>query len=118
MKQYIEIPAQPVDMKPRADRSWKISFETRELSGRDVSLLADHFQGEGWLLFKPNNPIEPPEIPKGDADSGTKSHSQRLRDVIFIYWKQKGSKGDFEMFYRTQLEKLIEHIKGKLEPES
>lgn len=117
MKEYISIPAQPVDFKPRADRSWKLVFETRELSGSDVSLLADHFQNEGWLLYKPNEHIKPSEIPQSDADSGTKSQSQRLRDVIFIYWKSLGSKGDFESFYRTSLEKLIEYMKTKLPEE-
>lgn len=117
-KTYIEIPAQPVDLKPKADRSWKLTFETRELNGSEVALLADNFQGEGWLLFKPNDHINPSEIPKAIADSGSKSQSQRLRDVIFILWKQQGGKGDFEMYYRTQMEKLIEYVKQKLEPES
>lgn len=104
-------------MNPRADRSWKIVFETRELSGDEVKLLADNFQGEGWLVFKPNSDISLAEIPQDQAEPGTKSQSKRLRDVIFILWKQKGGKGDFETFYRVYLEKLIEYTKSKLEPE-
>jgi hypothetical protein len=106
-----------MNMNPKQDRSWKLVFETRELGGEEVKLLADNFQGEGWLLFKPNGAITMDEVPDGDADSGVKSQGQRLRGVIFILWKQQGEKGDFESFYRTYLEKLIEYTKGKLQPE-
>lgn len=117
MADLISVPAQVMNMNPRADRSWKIVFETRELSGEEVKILADNFQGEGWLVFKPNGDIQIEEIPEGRADSGTKSQSQRLRDVIFILYKQQDSKVDFETFYRVYLEKLIEYTKTKLEPE-
>ena len=117
MGSLISVPAQVIDLKPRADKSWKISFETRELSGEDVKILADNFQGEGYLLFKPNEYIVPEEVPTDQADSGAKSQSQRLRDVIFVLWKQKGGKGDFETFYRVYLERLIEYVKSKLEEE-
>lgn len=115
MKQILTVPASVVDLKPRQDRSWKLSFETRELGGEEVALLADHFQGEGWLVFKPNAHINAEEVPEDVAESGTKTPSQRLRGVLFIWWQQKGSKGDFEAFYRTQMEKLIDFIKGQLE---
>jgi hypothetical protein len=116
-KPLISVPAQVINMNPRADRSWRLQFETRELAGDEVKILADNFQGEGWLVFKPNDAIVQAEIPQGDADSGTKSQSARLRDVIFILWKQAGEKGDFETFYRTYLERLIEYVKSKLQPE-
>lgn len=114
----ISVPAQVMGMNPKQDRSWKLVFETRELAGEEVKILADNFQGEGWLLFKPNGNITQAEVPEGDANSGIKSQSQRLRDVVFILWKQKGEKGDFESFYRVYLEKLIEYTKSKLEPET
>lgn len=117
MGSLVSVPAQVVDLKPRADKSWKMSFETRELAGEDVKILADNFQGEGWLLFKPNGLIVPEEIPLDQADSGAKSQSQRLRDVIFVLWKQKGGKGDFETFYRVYVERLVDYVKSKLEPE-
>ena len=116
-KEIVQVPAQVVGMNPRQDRSWKLVFETRELSGEEVKVLADNFQGEGWLLFKPNsNGLIPEEIPDSDADSGVKSQSQRLRDVVFILWVQQGKKGDFESFKRVYFEKLIEFTKSKLEP--
>lgn len=103
-------------MNPRQDRSWLVKFETRELTGEEVKVLADNFQGEGWLVFKPNSGgVELAEVPEQPAESGVKSQSQRLRSVIMVLWKQKGAKGDPEAFYRTVTEKLIESIKDKLE---
>lgn len=113
----ISVPAQVMGMSPRADRSWKLIFETRELGGDEVALLANNFQGEGWLLFKPNGQVSMDEVPEGNADSGTKSQSQRLRERIFIMYKQSGSRVDFETYYRTTLERLIEYISSKLEKE-
>ena len=113
----ISVPAQVIGMNPRADRSWRIQFETRELNGEEVAVLADNFQGEGWMLFKPNGTITEAEVPDGDADSGVKSQSERLRAVIYILWKQQGGKGDFESFKRVYFEKLIEYVKSKLTPE-
>lgn len=115
--QLVSVPAQVINMNPKQDRSWKLVFETRELAGDEVKILADNFQGEGWLLFKPNGNITQAEIPEGDANAGLKSQSQRLRAVIMVLWKQQGSKGDPNAFYATYMEKLIEYVKSKLEPE-
>ena len=38
-----------------------------------------------------------------------------MRAVMFVWWKQLGSNGDFEQFYRTKMEKMIEIVKGKLD---
>lgn len=110
----IQVPAQVVGMNPRQDRSWVVKFETRELSGDEVKILANNFQGEGWLVFSPND-IAQIDIPETQAEAGVKTPSQRLRAVIMVLWKQQGSKGDPESFYRTTMEKLVEYMKTKLE---
>lgn len=115
MEGLIQVPASVVGMNPLKDRSWKIMFETRELSGDEVSILADAFQGEGWLVYRPNAEVKISDIPEGYADPGVKSPSQRLRAKIFILWKQKGGKGDFESYYRTSIERLIGIIDEQLE---
>jgi hypothetical protein len=117
MKQLIQTPAAVINMNPKADRSWKLVFETPELSGEDVKLLADNFQGEGWLVFSPNE-ITTDQIPTERAETGGKTQSKRLRDVIYVLYEQRAEPGgDFEAFYRTQMEKLIDFVKSKLEPE-
>jgi hypothetical protein len=113
----ITVPAQVIGMKPRADRSWKLEFETRELAGDEVKILADNFQGEGWLLFRPNpdSGIESAEIPNTDADAGMESPSIKLRKRLWLLWKQQGSKGSFDNFYLTYIQRFMEFIESKLE---
>lgn len=117
MRNLVQLPASVIDMKPKADKSWKLSFETRELTGPEVSLLAENLQGEGWLVYSPNE-LSTRDIPQEAVESGAKSQSKRLRDVIFILYKQRNEPGgDFESFYRVQMEKLVDFVKSKLEPE-
>lgn len=114
----ISVPAIVHGMNPRADRSWRLVFETRELAGDEVKLLADHFQGEGWLLFKPNaDDISLAEVPDTDADAGLESPSVRLRKRIWLLWKQGGEKGSFDNFYLATIGKFMEFIESKLEPQ-
>lgn len=114
----VSVPAQVMNMNPRQDRSWKLQFETRELTGEQVKILADNFQGEGWLLFKPNGTISLNEVPEANADAGVKTQSQRLRGAIMVWYHQQNIKGDPEAFYRTKMETLIEYVKSKLEPDN
>lgn len=115
--QLVQIPAQLVGFNPKQDRSWKLAFETRELPSEQVKLLADNFQGEGWLVWKANSEVTQDEVPEGNAEPGTKSASRRLRDRLFILYKQKDIRVDFESFYRTSMERFIEQVDEKLEPE-
>lgn len=116
--ELIQVPAQVVNLSPKQDRSWKLVFETRELSGDEVKILADNFQGEGWLVFKPNaDGVLPEEVPTSSADAGVKSQAQRLRGAIMVLWKRTGGKGDPEAFYRTMTEKLIEYVLNKIPEE-
>lgn len=116
-KNLVQIPAQIVDFRPKADRSYKIAFNTRELSGVELAILADNFQGEGWLVFSPNE-ITQADIPQGQADSGMegKTPSQRLRNVLYVLWEQRGKPmGSFETFKAAQYEKFIDAVKERLE---
>lgn len=110
MPNLLRVPVQVIDFRPKADRSWKMSFETRELSGEEVALLADNYQGEGWLVFSPNEEIAVGDIPSEAAEAGVKSPAQRLRAKVFIYWKQHINRGDFESYWRTYVQREIERI--------
>lgn len=115
-KELIQVPAIVQGFQPLKDRSWKLVFSTRELSGEEIQILADSYQGEGFLLFKPNADIKPSEIPEGIADAGVKTPSQRVRSKLYILWKQRGEDGSFENFYRNMYQKFEDIIDSNLEP--
>ena len=115
-QEIIQAPVIVEGFRPKKDRSWSIQFTTRELSGEEVKLLADSYQGEGFLVFKPNDDIKPSEIPEGIADAGVKTPSQRVRTKLYILWKQRGEDGSFENFYRNMYQKFEDIIDSNLEP--
>jgi len=105
-------------MRSLADKSWKLTFETQELSPEDVAELA-RFKGEYLRLYlvtgeleKELTPPEPPDLPKGK-----KTPSQRLREILYVYWnEQTNKKMEFNEFYEKYINQLIERIKEKLAP--
>lgn len=114
----VTLPAIFTKAETRVDGSIKIVFETREM-GEDAATLFGLVHKEGWLLFSPNELKEADltDVPDEKADSMTasKTRAQRLRATLFVLWKQRGEQGDFESFYSAQMDRLIEHIKDKLE---
>ena len=96
------------------DGGLSIGFHTNELSIEEKVRVSEFHNEFGFLLFKPNQFSEE-EIPREQAIDGGKSSSKRLRDIIFIFWKQQGGAGEFESFYRRQMEKIIDKIKEQLD---
>lgn len=102
----------------RVDGSVKLEFDTRELSGVDIAVLADYRMKEGWLLFAANeNDLKEADVPDEKADSmtGQKTQAQRLRATIWRLWEMNGKKGDAESYYKSVMEGLITQLKEKLE---
>lgn len=102
------------------DRTVKVEFETNELTPDQFAEISRHIQMFGFLAFKKDKfkseQIKLLDEAKVGYEDKTKTPSKRLRDVLFIAWKQSdnGYK-DFEDFYRYQMEGFINHIKSKLE---
>lgn len=98
----------------KSDLGVSLRFSTNEVSKEDVLALMEAKNTFGWLMFRPNE-FRPSDIPTEDAEDTNKTPSKRLRSVLFILWKQRGSKGDFEQFYREKVELVISEIKSKLD---
>lgn len=99
------------------DGSCTLSFTSgQEINDDHVIYLLNAGRRDelGWLLWSPN-PIQVEDIPKEQAEENQKTAAQRLRATLFVLWKQQGEKGDFEVFYRDRMEKLIDMIKAKLD---
>jgi hypothetical protein len=112
-----KVPAIFTGIKSRKDRSYSLTFETREFSGSDAAELLALQQTEGWLLFAPTDDIDEAVIPaeKANAELGSKTPGQRLRGVLFILWQQTGKGEDFEDFYRKKMEAIIDQVKARLD---
>ncbi len=110
----IKIPAYLSGFSSRSDGSAGIRFTTQEISPDDFVNLKRDLNLFGWLVFKENG-VQEEDIPDEDVSEG-KRPSQRLRAVLYVLHQQSGGKKeDFEGYYREQVNKIIEHIKGKLD---
>ncbi len=114
MKKNVEVPARLNGLSTKVDGSLSLRFETGiELSPEETALLISYVKAEGWLLFSMNE-FQESDVPKENAPSTGKSAAKRLRDVLFVYWKENVNSGDFEVFYKRKMESIIESVKEKL----
>lgn len=101
-------------VRSRVDRSLGISLSTPELSTQEKALFMELQGVNSEITITPlDDKAEGMETVNKEVN--TKTQSQRLRAVLFIYWKQQGQKETFEEFYRVKTEQIIEHYKSKLE---
>lgn len=110
----IKLAAYFTGFSSKADGSASLRFSTQELTGEDFAIFKNTQNQFGWLVFSENE-VDLKEVPKEDADEGNKTPSKRLRNTLFVYWKQQGENGDFESFYREKMEKFINRVKAELD---
>jgi hypothetical protein len=112
----VQLSAQLLKVESRADRTYKLIFNTQELQGERAARLLPLLQSQGWLLFSTEE-MEESDIPdeKPDPMTGTKTQAQRLRGVIYRIWEQGGRQGDSEGFYRSYMERIIGREKANFD---
>ena len=116
MKDHIKISAVLDACNRKADKSLSYRFVSALEGSSDNLLQADGMLKQtGWMIFVPNGVRDDIVIPTEDAPSDTKSHSKRLRSVLYVLWVQRGQRGDFATFYAEALESTIDIFKNKLE---
>lgn len=118
-KQILQVPAVISKASTMANRVLRLQIDTQEnLTDEQISKLISKIDKYGWFVFLEDEAIDEsdiinlPELPKREEDK--KSPSQRLYNSLYIFWKQQGEKGDFELYYRNQMEKFINAIKERL----
>ena len=104
----------------RKDRSVSLRFITQEKTSSEMMEIDTMLNGFGIVYFRAEEQVnheEVEELDKLELDvfDEPKTQSQRLRNVLFITWKQEGKKGDFKTFYKQKTEQIIQHFKNKLE---
>lgn len=102
------------------DRTLKITFETGEPTPDQMADIQRSAMNHGFLAFN----IDPFSSSQEkyltelevDYDDTNKTPSKRLRGVLYInYMQDKKGYKTFEDYYRSQMEILIVHFKGKLD---
>lgn len=112
----IVLPAQINPPRLRKDGSAALSFDTRELTAEEIFTIMSLRHSEGWLCFSPNeNDLE---VPEEKAELDEKTPSERLRAVLYVWYKQETESGKyvglFDSFKKEKYEQLIEFVKRKL----
>lgn len=115
----ILLPVQILPPTLKKDGSATLKLETRELQAEEIMLILGARNTEGWMLYSNNDDIKESDIPKSDAEiESGKTVSQRLKDVLYVLWKQRQEDGKitgvFDTFYREQIEKVITQVKNLL----
>lgn len=115
----INISAQIEGLSSRADKSWKVVLGTQELTPTQIGSIGQMQNAICHVAINPE-PFTSEEIRKIEntkvemAEEG-KTHSQRLRGVLFVAWKNDSMGYDnFHDYYIVQMEKIISHFKSKL----
>lgn len=112
----ILLPATISPPRLRKDGSAAVSFDTRELTAEEIFTIMSLRHTEGWLAFAPNEGEI--EIPEENAEVDEKSPSERLRNVLFVWYKQEVEAGKFvgifDTFRKEKMEKIIEGVKKRL----
>ena len=107
----------------RKDKSLKISFITNlEQSSTELMEVDKLLDTSGVLYFKQSEGLSTDEISQIDKvvldKPNGKSQSERLRNVLYIYCKQKigkdPTKEQFAEFYQKYTEKYITYLKDQL----
>lgn len=110
-------------LETMSDGGIRLVVDTQEIT--DDQELAKLFRlkkgAHGFFLFK-SSKIKQEDVPEyepSESENSERTPSQRLRAVLFVYWKQvKGGTGDFDAYYRMVLNQLIDNYKEKLPPKS
>lgn len=101
------------------DGSLTVSLETPEMSNEEAAKLLSLRKIQGLVYISPKQKIDGAIMDTIDGQdievSGGKSPSKRLRDRLFVYWKQyPGIYQDFEMFYVHELDAFGQTFLDKL----
>lgn len=103
----------------KKDRSISLRFTTNTEQSTDEFMEMDKLiNSSGVLVFSERTKLtteELEEIKNVDFKVEGKTKSQRLRNTLFVLWRQKGENGTFNDFYAQKMEEIIEHFKSKLE---
>ena len=113
-----------------ADGSLRIYVGTPELAQETMVNLFRLIRKPGYVLISANHinqdQIDAVEKVTSNSEFNEKTPSQRMRGVLYKLWEKtqpktlNGATGemeyvDFDLFYKRQMNKIIDHYKTKLD---
>lgn len=105
-------------LSTRKDGSVRITLETQELPPAKAAELFVYRNKLCAVYFSEKETIpqkELDQVDKIDVELGGKTPSQRLRNVFWKLWEQdKDGHQDFDGYYKSKMETIIVHYKGKI----
>jgi hypothetical protein len=101
-------------IRSKVDRSLGLTIGTPELSSAEKAEIMN-LQGINLDMILTPLDETPDEVITIKKDIESKSQSQRIRNILFLLWKQEGEPDTFDIFYYHKTEKYIEMLKSKLE---
>lgn len=115
----LTIPAQIEGVATRRDKTLKLTIGTNELTSIQTAEIINLNQQFCYLAIKPEyfsqSEIDKIEELKSDFDN-QKTHSQRLRAVLFLNWQQNNEGfTEFLGYYLKKMELIIDSFKNKLD---
>ena len=118
------LPVSVETIATRHDGSVKIVMGTYELNTQSAVKLFDLRKSEALMYLSSDN-ISQEELDALDGfkldseKTDGKTPSQRLRAVLYVYWKQHKQKDiEFDIFYLKYMNRTIDRIKDKLDAEA
>jgi len=115
MLKAITCPAILTSASTRADGSLGLRFATPELDASSKTAFFELLNKNLKLLIQPESE-EPTNLHEVKGQFERKTVSQRLRGVLWIYFNQSVKEGEFDDWYKKQVEIVIETWKQRLEP--
>lgn len=100
-------------IRAKVDGSLGLSLSTPELSPVEKVAFMELQNINLTITVEPLEGAE--EKIKIEKEMDGKSPSQRLYNVIHVFYKQSNSEETFDNFYRRHIEGLIDQYKSKLE---
>ena len=109
----LRTPAIIEGIRSKKDRSLGLSVSTPEMTAPEKALFME-LQGLNVELKITPMDSEAPEEHHVKTDLATKSPSVRLRNVLYLLWKDKSNDMIFDTYYVTKMEQIIEKYKSFL----
>ena len=113
------VPVYIENITTRKDKTVKLTLGTQELSPANAGELFRLLGQLACCYISPKEigQREIDQVDKLEPEMGGKTQSQRLRNVLYKMWDQNHEGYDeFNNYYHSKMDVLIEHFKSKLEP--